>query len=73
MWGSPSRGRPGNAASSSGYRERGSPYGAVDGIQGTLGREAQHDRLRVIYDPGNCNVDRLDAVEVLSRLGKHKV
>jgi hypothetical protein len=32
--GSPSRGRPSNAAPSSGYRERGLPHGAVDGIQG---------------------------------------
>ena len=60
--GSPPRGRPGNAARSSCYRERGLPYSAVDGIQGTLGREAQHDRLRVIKDPGNRDVDRLDAV-----------
>ena len=71
--GSPSRGRPGNAALPSCYRERGLSYSAVDGIQGILGREAQHDRLRVIQDPGNSNVDRPDPGEVLSRLGKHQV
>ena len=71
--GSPSRGRPGNAARPSCYRNRSLPYSAVDGIQGALGREAQHYRLRVIQDPGNCNVDRPDPGEVLSRLGKHQV
>ena len=71
--GSPSHGRPGNAAGSPCYRERGLPYSAVDGIQGTLGPESQHDRLRVIQDPGNRNADRLDAVQALARLGKHQL
>ena len=70
--GSPSRGRPGNTAGPSCYRERGLSYSAVDGIQGTLGREAQHDRLRVIQDPGNRHADRLDAAQALTRLGKHE-
>jgi hypothetical protein len=69
--GIPPRGKPGNASRPACYRECSLPDSVVDGIQGTLGREAQHDRLRVIYDPGNCNVDRPDAVEVLLRLGKH--
>ena len=71
--GSPPRGRSGNASRSACYRECGYPYSAVDGIQGTLGREAQHDRLRVIQDPGNRDVDGLDAVKVPLRPGQHQL
>ena len=71
--GSPPRGRAGNAAGSPCYGERGLPYGAVNGIQGALGCKAQHDRLRVIKDPGNRDVDRLNAAEVLLRPGEHQL
>ena len=71
--GGPSVGGPRGTARLSCYRERSLPYGVVDGIEGTLGRDAQHDRLRVVQDWGNRHADRLNPGEVLSRLGKHQV
>src|SRR5579862_456887 len=64
---------PGDVTRSSCHRECGLSYSVVDGIEGTLGGEAQHDRLRVVQDSGNRDADRLYRGEVLPRRGKHLV